>query len=75
MSGNKSLKPPLCNYKGEQDGAIFLLKFKAWGGTQDMGALFDANFEATLPYTKATVLNLGSDDEKKKDNTRKLNTV
>ncbi len=57
MSGNKSLKPTLCNSEGGQDGAIFLMKFKAWGGTQDMGDLFDANFDNTLPATKSDNLN------------------
>ncbi len=40
-----------------------------------MGALFDANFEATLPATEATVLNLGDDAEKKQDDARKLNAL
>ena len=70
MSGNKSLEPPLCNGKGGQDGAIFLMKFKAWGGTQDMGVLFEANFENTLPATEAIVLNLRDDTDKKKDDTK-----
>ena len=75
MSGNKSLKPPLCNSKGGQDGVIFLMKFEAWGRTEDMGALFDTNLETTLPATEATGLDLNNDNEKKQDTTRKLNTL
>ena len=52
MSGYKSLKPSLCNDKGGQDKTIFLMKFEAWGGIQDLGDLFKANFESTLPATK-----------------------
>ena len=55
------MKPPLCNDKGGQDGAITLMEFEAWYRTQDMGALSDLNFEATLPATEATMLNLGDD--------------
>ena len=51
------------------------MKFEAWGGTQDMGALFDANFESTLPATEAAVLNLSNDNEKKHDSARKLNAL
>ncbi len=51
------------------------MKFKAWGGTQDMGALFDANFENTLPATEAAVLDLTNNSEKKQDAARKLNSL
>ncbi len=56
MSGNKSLKPPLYNGKGGQDGAVFLMKFGVWVRTQDMGILSKANFEPSLPAIEATWL-------------------
>ena len=56
MRVKKSSKPPLCNDKGGHDETIFLMKFEAWGRTHSMGALFDANYESTLPATEATVL-------------------
>ncbi len=65
MSGNKSLKSRLSNGKGGKDGAIFLMKFEAWGRTRDVGALFDRNFKKTLPDTEAAVLDLTNDNEKK----------
>ncbi len=70
MSGNISLKPSLCNGKGGQDEVIFLMKFKAWGRTQGMGALFNVNFESTLPATEAAVSNLGDNTDKKKEDTK-----
>ena len=75
MSGNKSLKPPLCISKRGHDGAILLMNFEAWGETQGMEALFDANFKVTLPATDATVIRIVYDNEKNQDDTRKLNTL
>ncbi len=75
MSGKTLLKPLFCNSKEGQDGAIFLLKFEAWGGTQDMGALFDAVFETTLPSTEASNLDLTKPDEKAQDDARRLNAL
>ncbi len=40
-----------------------------------MGALFDANFENTLPATEAAVLDLTNYNEKKRDTDRKLNAL
>ncbi len=67
--------PHLCNDKGEQDGLIILMKFKDWDGTQDMGALFDANFKTSLPATEADILNLTKPNEKVQDNARKLKAL
>ncbi len=54
---------------------IFLITFEAWSGTQDTGAVFDANFQTTLPSTEATALNIGDVAEKAQDDTRKLNAL
>ncbi len=40
-----------------------------------MGALFDANFETTLPAIEANNLDLNKPDEKVQDNERKLSTL
>ncbi len=73
MSGNKSLKPHLCNGKGIQNGEILTIKSKAWGGTQDMEALFRDAFETEFPATEAEAINLTDLAEKVQEDKRKLN--
>ena len=51
------------------------MKFEAWGGNQDMGALFDVNFENTLPATGTTVLDLTNDYEMNRVTARELNAL
>ncbi len=42
------------------------MKFEAWGRTQDMGALFDANFETTLLTTESDNMDLSKPDKKRR---------
>ncbi len=54
---------------------MFLMMFEAWGITQDMGDLFKANFDSTLPAIEAIGLDVNKDDDKKQDYARRRNVL